>query len=133
LTVLISRKSPVVYVVDDDDSARSGLMRLLRSAGFRVTAFSSGQEYLDFEFLEPKAILILDVRMPGMSGLDLQKRLQNNGVALPIIFLTAFEDPQARKEAMAAGASAFLNKPVDEKVLFAAIKRALESLGPNNN
>jgi FixJ family two-component response regulator len=112
--------------VDDDDSARSGLRRLLRSAGFRVTAFASAQDYLGYVSVEKPAVLILDVRMPGMSGLDLQKWLRKNGVALPIIFLTAFEDPQARKEAMAAGASAFLHKPVDEEVLFAAIKRALE-------
>jgi FixJ family two-component response regulator len=122
-----------VYLVDDDDSARSGLGRLLRSAGFSVAAFASAQDYLASGPFEKPAVLILDVRMPGMSGLELQKRLKETRVGPRIIFLTAFEDPQARAEAIAAGASAFLHKPVDEKVLFAAIEAALEGLDPNNN
>jgi two-component system response regulator FixJ len=129
----MTQSHPIVYLVDDDNSARSGLVRLLRSAGYSVTGFASAQEYLDFGPVEKSAVLILDVRMPGIGGLELQKRLQTNGVAPPIILLTAFEDPQARAEALAAGACAFLHKPVEEQVLFAAIKRALESLGPNNN
>jgi two-component system response regulator FixJ len=76
--------------------------------------------------VEKAAVLILDVRMPGMSGLELQKRLQKNHVSPPIIFLTAFEDPQARAEALAGGASAFLHKPVDEQLLFAVIEEALK-------
>jgi len=113
-----------VYVVDDDASARSALGRLLKSAGFRVRTFASAQEFLDCGKVESDAVMILDVRMPGTSGLELQKRLANRSKTLPIIFLTAFEDPQVRKEALERGAVAFLHKPVDEQVLFEAIKKA---------
>ena len=113
-----------VYVVDDDSSSRSALGRLLKSAGFQVELFASGQEFLDFDPVEPEAVMILDVRMPGLNGLELQKRLMDRGETLPIIFLTAFEDPQARRTALQRGAIAFLQKPVDEKVLFEAIEEA---------
>jgi two-component system response regulator FixJ len=113
-----------IYVVDDDPSARSALGRLLKSAGFRVELFASAQEFLDGGQVEPDAVIILDVRMPGISGLELQKRLQVTGETLPIIFLTAFEDPRARSEAFGHGAVAFLQKPVEDTVLFEAIKKA---------
>jgi FixJ family two-component response regulator len=113
-----------IYVVDDDLSSRSALGRLLKSAGFPVKLFASAQEFLDFDPVEPESVMILDVRMPGLNGLELQKRLMNRGETLPIIFLTAFEDPQARRAALQRGAVAFLQKPVDEKVLFEAIKKA---------
>ena len=113
-----------VYVVDDDASSRSALGRLLKSAGFRVETFASAQEFLDYGPVEPEAVMILDVRMPGISGLELQKRLTASGKTLPIIFLTAFEDPQVRGAALHCGAVAFLQKPVDEKVLFEAIEEA---------
>jgi FixJ family two-component response regulator len=113
-----------VYVVDDDLSSRSALGRLLKSAGFQVKLFASAQEFLDSDPVEPEALMILDVRMPGLNGLELQKRLMDSGKTLPIIFLTAFEDPQARRAALQCGAVAFLQKPVDEKVLFEAIEEA---------
>ena len=113
-----------VYVVDDDPSSRSGLGRLLKSAGFQVKLFASAQEFLDFDPVAPEAVMILDVRMPGLNGLELQKRMMDRGETLPIIFLTAFEDPQARRVALQRGAVAFLQKPVDEEVLFEAIKEA---------
>ena len=113
-----------VYVVDDDLSSRSALGRLLKSAGFPVKLFASAQEFLDFDPVKSGAVMILDVRMPGLNGLELQKRLMESGETLPIIFLTAFEDPQARRTALQRGAVAFLQKPVDEKVLFEAIKEA---------
>jgi FixJ family two-component response regulator len=113
-----------VYVVDDDLSSRSALGRLLKSASFQVKLFASAQEFLDFDAVEPGAVMILDMRMPGLNGLELQKRLMESGETLPIIFLTAFEDPQARRAAIQRGAVAFLQKPVDEKVLFESIKEA---------
>ena len=111
-----------VYVVDDDPSSRSALGRLLKSAGFKVKLFASAQEFLDYGPVEPEAVMILDVRMPGINGLELQTRLMDSGGTLPIIFLTAFEDPQARGAALQRGAVAFLQKPVDEEVLFEAIQ-----------
>jgi FixJ family two-component response regulator len=116
-----------VYVVDDDASARSALERLLKSAGYEVKLWTSAQEFLDSGTIEPDAVIILDMRMPGISGLELQKRLTNRGETLPIIFLTAFEDAQARSEALERGAVAFLQKPVDEQVLFEAIKKARDN------
>jgi len=113
-----------VYVVDDDTSSRKALGRLLKSAGFRVRLFTSAQELLDSGPVEAEEMLILDVRMPGINGLELQKLLIAGGKALPIIFLTAFEDPRARSEALKHGAVAFLMKPVDEEVLFEAIRKA---------
>ena len=120
----MSDVTPRIYVVDDDESARTGLGRLLRSVGFRVTTFVSAQEFLDHGQVENGALLVLDVRMPGISGLELQKRLSARGSRLPIIFLTAFEDPQVRSEALKAGSIAFLQKPVEEETLLEAIKRA---------
>ena len=113
-----------VYVVDDDTSARSALGRLLKSAGYEVQLYASAQEFLDSGPVRPDGVIILDLRMPGISGLELQKRLTTKGRAWPIIFLTAFEDPQARSEALTHGAVSFLLKPTDEEVLFEAIKQA---------
>jgi two-component system, LuxR family, response regulator FixJ len=113
-----------VYVVDDDPSSRSALGRLLKSAGFQVKLVASAQELLDLDPVAPEAVMILDVRMPGLNGLELQKRLKDRGETRPIIFLIAFEDPQARRAALQRGAVAYLQKPVDEKVLFEAIKEA---------
>jgi FixJ family two-component response regulator len=117
--------APKIYVVDDDESARTGLGRLLRSVGFEVTTFISAQDFWDHRQVENGALLVLDMRMPGISGLELQKKLSTRDSKLPIIFLTAFEDSQARNEALKAGAIAFLQKPVDEQTLLEAIKRAL--------
>jgi FixJ family two-component response regulator len=100
------------------------MTRLLKSAGLPVKLFASAQEFLDFDPVEPEAVMILDVRMPGLNGLELQKRLMESGETRPIIFLTAFEDPQARRAALQRGAVAFLQKPADEQVLFEAIKEA---------
>ena len=113
-----------IYVVDDDESARMGLRRLLRSSGFQVEIFGSAQEFLDHGPVEEGGLIILDVRMPGVNGLELQKRLATKGSKLPIIFITGFEDPLARGEALKSGAIAFLQKPVDEQTLLGAIEAA---------
>jgi FixJ family two-component response regulator len=113
-----------IYVIDDDESARIGLGRLLRSAGFQVKIFGSAQEFLDHGPAENERLIILDVRMPGVNGLELQKRLATEGSKLPIIFITGFEDPLARSEALKSGAIAFLQKPVEEQTLLGAIEAA---------
>jgi FixJ family two-component response regulator len=113
-----------IYVIDDDESARIGLGRLLRSAGFQVKIFASAQEFLDYGPVENGGLIILDVRMPAINGLELQKRLAAKGSTLPIIFITGFEDPMARGEALKFGAIAFLQKPVDEQTLLGAIEAA---------
>jgi FixJ family two-component response regulator len=113
-----------IYVVDDDESARVGLRRLLRSSGFQVEIFGSAQEFLDHGPIENGGLIVLDVWMPGINGLELQKILLAKGSKLPIIFITGFEDSLARSEALKSGAIAFLQKPIDEQTLLGAIEAA---------
>ncbi len=117
----------VVHLVDDDDSLRSALQRLLTAAGHLVKAYASAGEFL----LEPPAdgpgCLLLDLRMPGPSGLELQDALERHGIRLPVIFLTGHGDLSTGVRAMKAGAVDFLTKPVQREPLLAAIERALEA------
>lgn len=115
---------PTIMVVDDDASIRKALNRLLRSAGLRAQAFASAREFLDQSDPEECQILVLDVRMPGMTGLALQKKLVDTGRDIPIIFISAHEDKKTKASALAAGAVAFLYKPFDEKVLLEEIQKA---------
>jgi len=116
----------VIHLVDDDDSLRSALQRLLAAAGYRVKAYASAGEFL----LDPPAAdagcLLLDLRMPGPSGLDLQQALARHGIGMPVIFLTGHGDLATGVRAMKAGAVDFLTKPVEREPLLAAIARALE-------
>ena len=117
-----------VFVVDDDSSARMGLGRLLRTAGHDVREFATADEFLDG--LEPDVsgcVLVLDARMPGLSGEELQQELEERGVELPIIVVTADDDPETRRQASGMGAAAFFRKPVDGAALLDAIRWALRS------
>lgn len=114
-----------IFVVDDDDLVRDAVRALLKSTGFNVEVFESAQAFLDSGYHQREGLLVLDVRMPGMSGLELQKHLADTGVAIPIVFMTAHRDNQARTKAMAAGAVAFLQKPLEAHILFDSIERAL--------
>jgi len=116
----------VVFVVDDDASMRETLKNLTRSVGLRVEAFASAQEFLRAKRSDEPGCLVLDVRMPGLSGLDLQKRMAETGTDLPIIFLTGHGDIPMSVRAMKAGAVEFLTKPVREQDLLDAIQQALE-------
>ncbi len=120
------KTNAVISVVDDDDSVRNSLKRLLRSMELEVITFPSALEFLDQGPLHHYGCVIVDVRMPEMNGLDLQKRLSNAGVKLPVIFVTAYEDPGVRAQAMQAGALAFLQKPFSDPSLMDAICLALE-------
>jgi FixJ family two-component response regulator len=117
----------VVHLVDDDASLRSALQRLLTAAGYRVQAYASAGEFL----LEPPAdapgCLLLDLHMPGPSGLELQEALERHGLRLPVVFLTGHGDLTTGIRAMKSGAVDFLTKPVERKALLAAIERALEA------
>ncbi len=119
--------SQVVSVVDDDESVCKALRRLLRSFGINVETFATAEEFLARAAGAAPACLILDVRMPGMSGLDLQQHLNTAGRRIPIVFITAHQDQQARHAALAAGAVDFLIKPFDEHVLLRAVTQALGS------
>ncbi|MCR9294658.1 MAG: response regulator [bacterium] len=115
----------IVAVVDDDPSVRRALGRLLCSAGFEVELYGSSEELLERKDLVHLGCLILDVHLPGMSGLDLQARLLSEHRACPILFITAFDDRAAEKQAMQAGALAFLNKPLNTGYLLQLIEGAM--------
>ena len=116
----------IIAIVDDDPSVRQGLRRLIRSAGWKAEAFSSAQEFLDRPRTETPSCLVLDLQLPGLSGLDLQKRMSEAGLETPIVFLTGHGDIPASVKAMKAGAVEFLTKPVDEEDLLRAIQEAIE-------
>ena len=116
----------LVCVVDDDFLARESTTRLLRSFKFNVKALASAEEFLNSDCLAETACLILDVRMPGMSGLELQRQLAVSNSDLPIIFITAHEDEDQRRQALEAGAVAFLYKPLFEEALLDALDTALK-------
>ena len=112
-------------VVDDDDSVCTSLKRLLKAWGFNVNTFKSAEDFLDSGLAQYPDLLILDVRMKGMSGLELQRTLTERGSDIPVIIMTAYDDINARRMAMEAGAVAFLQKPFEEKMLIDAIQCAL--------
>ncbi len=116
----------VISIVDDDESVRKSLKRLLKSIGFETRVFPSAMEFLNQGPLRAHGCAIIDVRMPEMNGLDLQKRMLSSGIKLPVIFITAHEDAAIRMQAMAAGAINFLQKPFSDLCLREAICEALE-------
>jgi FixJ family two-component response regulator len=122
-----SRQSDaVIAIVDDDASAREGLQSLIRSAGWRVETFVSAQEFLGRRGAEAPSCVILDLQLPGLSGLDLQKQMAAVGLEIPIVFLTGHGNIPASVQAMKAGAVEFLTKPLDEQKLVSAIQEAIE-------
>ena len=117
--------APMVFVVDDEPSVRRSLTRLLASAGYTVEAFASAKEFLARAPYAGPCCLVLDVRMPGLSGLELQETLAATGRRMSIVFVTGHVDVPMSVRAMKRGAADLLTKPVDDKVLLAAIQRAL--------
>ena len=115
----------MVFVVDDDQSVREALSSLIRSIGLDVETYASAHEYLRRQPQQSPACLVLDVRMPGLSGLDLQRELANQGREIPIIFVTAHGDIPMTVKAMKAGAAEFLSKPFRDQDLLDAIRQAL--------
>jgi len=115
----------IVYIVDDDAPLRESLMNLLRSMGLRVAAFASAQEFLRSPRPDGPSCLVLDVRLPGLSGLELQQRLAEADLAMPIIFMTGHGDVPMTVQAMKAGAVEFLTKPFRDQELLDAIHQAL--------
>ena len=118
-------ESPKIAVIDDDESVRDALQSFLKSVGFRAESFASAAEFLSSGQLLGLACLILDVRMPGMSGIELQDRLIASHDGVPIIFISAHADEDARARALASGAIAFLVKPFSDKALLDAIDVAV--------
>ena len=116
----------VIAIVDDDLSVRRSLQRLVRSGGWKAESFASAQEFLARTGPETPSCVVLDLQLPGLSGLDLQKRMAEVGLEIPIVFLTGHGNIPTSVQAMKAGAVEFLTKPVDEQDLFRAIHEAIE-------
>jgi FixJ family two-component response regulator len=119
------RPGQTVLIIDDDESVRRALQRLLRSVGLNVMAFATAEEFLQASLPPAPDCLILDIHLPGLSGLDLQDRLNAQGQTVPIVFITAYADAPAREAALRSGALAFLEKPFEEQALLDAVARAL--------
>lgn len=115
-----------VFIVDDDASVCKALKRLIQSMGFKVVVFDSAKNFLEQGSHERPACLVLDVRMPGMSGIELQEQLRNAGVSIPIIFITGHANVSMTVEAMKAGALDFIEKPFDDQKLINAINQAIK-------
>jgi len=122
-----SRQSnATIAIVDDDPSVREGLSSLIRSAGLKVETFASAQEFLARPDDETPSCIVLDLQLPGLSGLDLQKRMAEAGLEIPIVFLTGHGNIPASVQAMKAGAVEFLTKPFDDEELLRAIQEAVQ-------
>ena len=119
-------QAPVVFVVDDDASVRKALANLLSSVGLKVQTFGTAQEFLSSDRPDAPGCLVLDVRLPGLSGLDLQRQLAEANIQLPIIFITGHGEIQMSVRAMKAGALEFLTKPVKDQELLDAIQCGIE-------
>ncbi len=115
----------VVSVVDDDESIRKAITRMGHAAGLEVEAFGSAEEFLDEGNTADSACLILDINLPGISGIDLQDRLNKSSSSIPIIFISAYGDDRTRENAFGAGAVQFLEKPFTMRTLVAAIRSAI--------
>jgi FixJ family two-component response regulator len=123
----VQEKSKLVAIVDDDDSVRSALHGMLKAVGLPALAFASGEEFLRSGQQHHAACLIADIRMPGISGLELQAKLNAEHCGIRTIFITAHGDAQMRMQALRAGAVEFLAKPFDDEVLLETVQAALES------
>jgi FixJ family two-component response regulator len=117
---------PLIAIVDDDAAVRASMQRLISSAGFRAEVFASAEDFWHAAQRQDTACLIVDVRMPRMSGLEFQQQLTSASCPIPLIFITAHGDDETRAQALRAGAVAFLDKPFSEEVLLRAVQAALQ-------
>lgn len=129
----MDEKALTVLVVDDDASVRRALKRLLRSNGYQVFTFASAEDFLHSSSVAGEVCLVLDIRLPGMSGLDLYDNLASSGVKVPVIFMTAHDSPQWQKMAEKAGAIAWLRKPFGEQSLLSALHLARNRMDIEHN
>jgi FixJ family two-component response regulator len=125
----IGHNSGLVAIVDDDESVQRALQDLIESDGLSALCFGSAEQFLDSEARNKAACLIADIRMPGLSGLELQAKLKAKRCRIPVIFITAHGDAEMRIHAMRQGAAEFLSKPFDDAVLLEIVHTALERWG----
>lgn len=121
------KKQTVISIVDDDAAARESTKHLLQSLGHETHTFVSGESFLESKMLFDTHCLIVDIQMPGMSGIELQRRLTSSGIRLPVIFIAAAAGPARRARALAGGAIGFLDKPYSDESLIACLDKALSS------
>jgi FixJ family two-component response regulator len=117
----------LVGIVDDDESVRNSISSLLRSSGYRTLMFESAEAFLESERIGDADGLVLDVKMPGLSGIELQRRLRDMNCSVPIIFVTAHADDELREAALAQGAVAFFGKPFNDEALLGVLSTAVDS------
>jgi FixJ family two-component response regulator len=120
----------MIYIIDDDSSVRESLSDLVQSLGFAAATFGSAEEYLQSGRINSTSCVVTDVRMPGMSGIDLQRRLIADRKDIPIIFITSFPDENSRARALKAGAIGYLRKPFDDHSLIECLDQALARRKP---
>lgn len=117
----------MIVIVDDDEAVRNALQGLMKAVGLQAQSFASAEEFLDSTMHQKTACLIADIRMPGMSGLELQAKLNSENCRIPTIFITAHGDEKMRLRALRAGAVEFLAKPFDDQALLDSVRAALET------
>jgi FixJ family two-component response regulator len=122
----LTELQPIIAIVDDDPATREGLSSLLRSAGWRTETFASGQEFLDHRWMDTPSCVLLDLELPGLTGLDLQKRMAEVNLEIPIVFITGHGNIPSSVQAIKLGAVEFLTKPVDEEQLLQVIVEAVQ-------
>ena len=127
------KNTGIIAIVDDDEPLREALGSVMKAAGFATNTFATAEEFLDSATQLETACLILDVRLPGMSGIELQKELADANSAIPIIFVTAHGDESLRDLVMKSGAAGFLNKPVRSDALLREIRSAVARNSTHNN
>ena len=125
---MLPEKSFTVFVVDDDDSVRKALKRLLRASGYEVMTFESAEDFLVAGRVRTEGCIVLDIHLPGISGLDLYEKLASSEANCPVIFITAQDNPQWQEKAARAGAVAYLRKPFDQQLLLDALHAASSRL-----
>lgn len=118
-------KRPLVAVIDDEASVRKGLLRFLRSADLNPQSYASGQEFLDAWEIDRPDCLVMDLQMPGVSGFEIQARLNSIRAQVPVIIITAHDEPETRRKCVQLGATAYLLKPLDGEVLLEVIRTAI--------
>src|SRR5688572_9263398 len=119
----------MIYLVEDDDSVRASLVRLMRSAGLAACGFATAEDFLKHTRSPDGAVVVIDVHLPGMSGLELQREMLRLGCDLPIVFITALEDPEVRRAALASTVLGLLIKPFGETDLLDLVQRGLRGKG----
>ncbi|MCJ7641668.1 MAG: response regulator [Desulfobacterales bacterium] len=117
----MASEQSIIYVIDDDESVRRAFERLLRSADLKVETFASAEEFLRGERQGENACIVVDIRMPGLTGFDLQQNMATRGIQIPVIVISASDDAQTREQARRLGAAAFFRKPIDDQALLDAI------------